>query len=73
MELRKRVTGARIVTLTDISGSVGVGPPLGGSGVASQLGHGGTTGGELEEFTRGRRGAQMSVLIAGRAVGMGSN
>jgi len=73
MELRERVTRARIVTLANISGSFGVSPPLGGSLVASQLGHGGTTGGELEEFTRGRRVVQMSVLIAGRAVGTGSN
>jgi len=64
MELGKRVTRARIVTLTDISGSVGISPELGGSRVASQLGHGGTTGGELEELTRGRRVVQVSVLIA---------
>lgn len=62
MELGKRVTRARIVTLTDIGGSVGISPELGGSRVASQLGHGSTTGGELEEFALGRRGTQVSVL-----------
>jgi len=63
MELGKRVTWARIIPLAHISGSVGVGPELGGTRVASQLGHGSTTGGELKEFIRGGSMVQVTVLI----------
>jgi len=73
MELGKRVTRARIVSLADIGGSVRVSPELGGASVASQLGHGGTTGGEVEEAARCGRMIQVTVLIAGRVIiGTGS-
>ena len=65
MELRERVTWARIFPLTDISGSLGRSPPLGGPLVAGQLRGSGTTGGELEEFAGFRLEPQVSVLIAG--------
>jgi hypothetical protein len=61
VELGKRVTRARIFSLTNISVSVGITPELGGARVASQLGHGGATGGELEEFASLRRIVQVSV------------
>lgn len=52
VELGKRVTWARIISLANIGASLGCGPPLGGSLVASQLGHGGTAGGEFEKVAR---------------------
>lgn len=64
MELRGRVTGAGIVILTNIGASLGISPELGGAQVASQLGGGGVTGGELEEGVFWRGVAQVPVLIA---------
>ena len=73
MELGKGITRARIVSLANVGRSVGISPPLGGASVASQLGHSGTTGGELEELALGRGVVQVSVLIAGKVIGTSSN
>lgn len=61
MELRERVTRARVSSLTNISGSLGGSPPLGGSLVAGQLRDSGTTSGELEELAGLRLVIQVSV------------
>ena len=65
MELGERIIRARVIALTNIGVSLGIGPPLGGTLVASDLRHGGTTGGELEEDTRRGGICQVSVLVAG--------
>lgn len=63
MELGSRVIRARIISLTNISVSVGLSPVNGGALVASQLGGGSTTSRELEEVA-GRRGlSQVSMLM----------
>lgn len=63
MELRGRIARARIVSLTDISGSFGRSKPLGGSFVAGQLAGNATTGGEVEEVARIGGITEVPVLI----------
>ena len=69
MELGCRVTWAWILSLANVGVSVGLGPELGGPLVASQLGNGGTTGGEVKELSIGRGIVQVSVLMVGRMIG----
>jgi hypothetical protein len=68
VELGGRVTGARIFSLTNISGSFRCSPPFGGSLVAGQLGVGDAASWELEEVASVRGVTQVSVLIAGMVV-----
>jgi hypothetical protein len=66
------IRARRVTFNTYISASGGLTPPTGAAHVARQLGHGGTTGGELEEVSGLRGVAQESVLVAGIVIGTGA-